>query len=220
MAPLVLAVVVIGAMTVRDEVPRPASPVAEPPEVAGAEAVAFAPPVPMVPGEAFVRTRVLVDGTLRTSHWVVTQRPVTTLSLAEPEVPTTAGEVEATSVRVVADGVTIPGPAAVSGERVDFRFDPSDELRVDYVLRGVTQRNGSVPGRALTHAAGLVVGTDEEPVRITHSIGGVEVLSVACGSQGTAMTPCGRVEDGVWYVDIDGRTPAPVIVAQVDLPLG
>lgn len=218
-APLALAVVLLGALTVGDDPPRGPSPLPEQPGVAAAaQGLPFAPPVALAPGESFVRTRVLADGTLRMSHWVVTERPVTTLSLSEPEALTTAGEVTAVDVRVVAGGAVVPGPAALTERTVDFRFDPSNSLRIDYVLEGVTERSGSVSGRALTHAAGLVVGVDSAPVRVTRSIEGMEVLSVACGSAPAAMTPCGRAEDGVWYVELDGRAPQPDILLQVNLP--
>lgn len=218
---LAVAVVVLGALALREYRPESASPRPEQREgLVAAQAVPFAPPVTLVPGESYVRTTVRPDGTLSVSHWVMTERLVTTVSLSGPEALTVLGNAVAVDMRVVADDAIVPGPTTATDRTVSFQFDPSRKIQVDYVLEGVTERSGSVPGRALTRAASLVVGIEPPPVQVTQSIGGVQVLSVACVSASAAMTPCGRAEEGVWYVEFGGDTPPPVIISQVNLSPG
>lgn len=161
-------------------------------------------------------TQVRADGTLRVTHRIHTATPIDALDISLPETPST-DPVEATAVEVVADGRAATGPDRVTFTRASYVFDDATTILVRYRLDGVVERSGSAQDRGLVTTTALdVSATQPEDVRVVRS---ASVLSLACASPSTSLTPCGeRVRGDQWTVRLTAGDAGGRVVAAVTVP--
>jgi hypothetical protein len=183
----------------------------------------YVAPVPVSAGTAFVSTEVLDPQSLRVTHWIHTDRPVSRVRISAPRVPGVAADAVGVSDLVVASGsqtvggVTAPGPGSA---RV-YVVPPGRWIYVSYVLTGVLQHSGTPAGRALAPLTALGVSTDQDPVVSSlHRVEGAQVLALACSStrSPTALVrPCGTVHGGTWQVELHAPHTSDRVLAQMNL---
>lgn len=157
------------------------------------------------------------DGDLEVTQWIHTQDPLDTLELALPEL----GEgtsVEATGVKITADGTAVPGPGTISFTYASYAFDPSTRIRIRYTLSGAVQRSSSATRRGLATVTALDVSAAQpRDIRVVRS---EAVFSLACTSDvAVAARPCGdAARDGEWRVLLTGADVGARVLAAVTLP--
>ncbi len=191
-------------------------------EVAATASAPYLAPVRVPVGNAFVRTQVVAPDSLRVTHWVHTDRPVTVVRVGAAQAPGVAAVIGVSKLVVAADGRTVlreRAPSAASAHT--YVVPPSRRIFVTYVLTGALQRSDTLATRALAPLTALDVSTVQAPVhQATYSVVGAQVLQLACSAnEPTSLPrPCGTVRDGSWQVDLRGPETKDRVIAQLDLP--
>jgi hypothetical protein len=180
----------------------------------------FTPPVPLAPGAAYVRTRVLPSGQLLVRHWIRAGSPVSRVRLVVPDVSgLPAGAVSVHKVVIAGDQREVAAGRHGQAGR-EYTFPPARDLYVSYRLEGTLEHSGSVAGRALARITSLDVETGVRLTRSIRVIEGPRILSLACSAPtpGALPSPCGQQDgSGPWTVRLDPRTSRDRVMAQVDL---
>ncbi|GAA1920436.1 hypothetical protein GCM10009797_12590 [Nocardioides hwasunensis] len=162
-------------------------------------------------------TEVRADGTLEVTHWIHTEEPLDEIDVALPQ-GTEDGTLEATDVRVRADGRSASGPQTLSFSRASYVFSGATRIQVRYRLAGAVEESTSAAGRGLATPTALdVSAVQPSDTRIVRS---ADVLSMACASSpDVSLAPCGEADgDGQWKVVLTGQEAGGRVVAAVTVP--
>jgi hypothetical protein len=176
----------------------------------------WAAPVGLEAGEGYVETRVHGDGTMEVRQWIRADEPLERLRLRVPRV-TSAGQLAADSIEVLADGVPVSGRTEISYFNAGYDLGGATEVEVRYRLVGAIERSDSAAGRALAVATGLETHFSPAPAREVRVVKAPEVLSLACApSVDSPPVPCGTPDSaGAWHVDLAGERMSERVVASL-----
>jgi hypothetical protein len=180
----------------------------------------YAAPVRLAANSSFVRSNVLRSGDVVVTHWIHTGRPVDAVTLQAPRVIGLAPDaVSISGVVVAADGTRMPVSSAVrSTGPTTLAVLPADRLYVRYRLSGVVQVSGGAGERALARITALDVSTTSPMVRTTLTVGGAEVLALACTPVGQDVpVPCGRDTGEYWSARLGRGQQGSQVMAQLNL---
>lgn len=177
---------------------------------------AWVAPPGLAADEGYVETRVHADGTVEVRQWIRADEPLERLTLRVPRV-TSAGQLAADRVEVLADGSRVSGREEISYFNATYDLAGATAVELRYRLVGAIQRSDSAPGRALAVATGLETRFSPAPGREVRVVKAPEVLSLACTpAADVSPVPCGTPEgDGEWRVDLAGRRVTERVVASL-----
>jgi hypothetical protein len=178
-------------------------------------------PVPLPPGTAFVRSRVLPSGDLQVTHWIHVRHAVASLTLRTPPVLGVArGSVTVSHLVLATDGTPYPVASIDTSHRGSetFRFATATRVYLRYRLSGAVQPAGQ-DHRALARLTSLEVTTDSTLSRTTQTVVGARVLALACSPPSLAALPepCGVDSGGSWHVALGRAESHERVMAQLDL---
>jgi hypothetical protein len=164
-------------------------------------------PAGLQAGEGYVETRVRADGTMEVRQWIRADEPLERLRLRVPRI-TSAGQLAADRVEVLADGVRVSGREEISYFNAGYDLGGASE---------VDERSDSAAGRALAVATGLETHFFPAPAREVRVVKATEVLSLACApAVDSSPVPCGTPDgDGAWHVDLAGDRMSERVVASL-----
>ncbi|WP_374456604.1 hypothetical protein [Nocardioides sp.] len=179
---------------------------------------AWVAPSGLAADEGYVETRVHADGTMEVRQWIRADEPLERLTLHVPRV-TSAGQLAADRVEVLADGARIGGREEISYFNATYDLGGATEVELRYRLVGALQRSDSAPGRALAVATALEARFSRAPAREVRVVKAPEVLSLACTpAADVSPVPCGTPDGaGEWHVDLAGRRVSERVVASLTI---
>jgi hypothetical protein len=177
---------------------------------------AWVAPSGLAADEGYTETRVHADGTMEVRQWIRADEPLERLTLHVPRV-TSAGQLGADRVEVLADGARVEGREEISYFNATYDLGGASEVELRYRLVGALQRSDSAPGRALAVATGLEARFSPAVAREVRVVKAPEVLSLACTpSADVSPVPCGTPDGaGEWHVDLAGRRVSERVVASL-----
>ena len=179
-------------------------------------------PVRLPDPGAYVDARVQPDGTVEVTHWLRPAEGVDELTLAAYPTLQVSGPPSVTDlgIRTSLGEVQLPDEPEIGTTPVTVPLVRSSLLVVlTYTLRGVTDTDGTEPGRALVGSVYADVDHAAEEGGTRVQIGGRRILSTSCFPDPSLLTQvaCGTPREGGWAVNFSSRQLDQKVLAQVDL---
>ncbi|VXB47867.1 hypothetical protein [Nocardioides sp. AX2bis] len=180
-------------------------------------------PVRLPDPGAYVDARVQPDGSVDVTHWLRPAQGVDEVTLAAYPTLKADGRPSVTDLQVQTSlgEVRLPEAPRIATDPVTVPLVRSSLLVVlTYTLDGVTDADGTVPGRALVDSVLADVDYPGEDGDTRVQVGGRKIESLACVPDPRAplsQVVCGAEREGGWAVNLAPRQLDDKVIAQVDL---
>lgn len=217
----VLLVVVVLVVLLRGRGDDADAPAADAPRLVPATPPSA--PVRLPDPGAYVDALVQPDGSVEVTHWLRPAEGVDEVTIAAYPTLRADGQPSVTDLQVQTSlgEVQLPEAPRIGTDPVTVPLVRSSLLVVlTYTLDGVTDADGTVPGRALVDSVLADVDYTGEDGDTRVQVGGRTIESLACVADlrsPLTQVVCGAGREGGWAVNLAPRQLDDKVIAQVDL---